>query len=238
MAAEPLKTSLGPITFVNKNLIQQELNEKWAIPLQLSFAAYRCGYEAQGDAILKGMLDSSSGAVKTSVISYGFVLGYSEYLDSLVYNDTDRPSICGSFIEKEASAGIDNDPQSFEKVSTVQAVEKVIDKTGLKANLGDARVNDLLISTQAIQSQYGLVLNKSVLMTACNMPDANREMPSAVDIINSAKMVGEANGQKIKDALDVWFGFSQGSYWHALNLVNKSTERTSICHNLNIVKAA
>jgi hypothetical protein len=221
-------------TFTDKNAIQNELNVKWAVPLQRAYTAYRCGYESDSDSIIRQMTQDTTEASKGSVVAYGFLLGYSEHLDALNYETADRSSICAEF---DKAKGSDFSKNSFDENSSVDAINHIIETTGIVSRIGKDKINDLLVTTTSLQRTLGVDLNTSLLMSACDLPDANRSMPNAVRIINSAGLMGEPNKEKIKNALDVWFGFSQGSYWHALYLLNSTDKKEKVCSNLSAIKA-
>jgi hypothetical protein len=233
----PQASNVNTTVFTDKNAIQNELNVKWATPLQQAYTAFRCGYEAESTAIIRKMTESTSEATKSSPVAYGFLLGYSEHLDALNYQGNERESICKNFDTAINPSNMPS-PDSFSKNTSIEAIDHVISTIGITKSLGEPRVKDLLLTAQSVQNSLGVKLNTSILMSACNLPDANKSMPTAVQIINAAGLMGEPNKDKIKDALDVWFGFSQGSYWHALYLINSTTKKDTVCSNLTSMTTA
>lgn len=220
--------------FTGKNAVQNELNNKWAMPLQKAYTAYRCGVRSESSSILSEMIADTSEAVKSSPITYGFLLAYSEHLGALDYQIEDVNSICSGLTNSAETSTLARNT-TFDDNTYEQAIDFIIKSTGIEKSLGQSRVNNLMITARNMQMHLGVPLNASILMSACNLPKANEYMPKALDVINAAGLMGEPDKLKIEDALDVWFGYSQGSYWHALYLVKNSNSNNTknICNNLD-----
>ncbi|MFK4132296.1 hypothetical protein ACI2KR_08380 [Pseudomonas luteola] len=219
--------------FSSKAAVQQALNEYWPEPLLNAFSAYRCGYDNIGKRTIAGMLEKTPETVNGSPIAYGFLLGYSDHLGSLKIDENSSSVGCKAIASRNPDA-LKTLPD--DRIDSNRAIDQMIKDTGIIDSLGQSRINNLLISTSNIQSRLGVKLNASVLLSACNDPEASKLMPTAIDVINGSGLVGTPDKQKIKDALDVWFGYSQGIYWHAISLVNQyePKQKTEFCHNLKM----
>lgn len=190
--------------------IQRYLNDNWPSSLLTAYTGFTCGNEDLGYESLKNLMVTTPNSILSSPIAYGFLTGYNNHLSSL-QNSIDQKSLCekASISPKEKAIAADD------------AITRINETINLNGYLGEYRAQGLMISLYSINKEYSSQLSKKLLIDACNMNSSNIKMPTLLDLVNSSGLTQKPDANGVKDIAQVWKGYSQGMYWHALSLVEK-----------------
>ncbi|MDU8351504.1 hypothetical protein RYA05_06340 [Pseudomonas syringae pv. actinidiae] len=216
-----------------RTTVQAELNDKWAIPIITAYSAYRCGMKGTGDSIIDQLLKDASPGARSSVITYGFMLSYSDHLSSIDISQSNKDTACA-----RVKSDLDNTPEQpnsgYTLVDNNTSLGRIFERTKIKSMIGERRANGLLVSAHNIEQGIGTDSNVSVLAQACSLPDATDNPPTLLTLINAAKLTGSVQHQDFVDITDLWVGYTQGLYWHARSLLESvgDKKRKELCSNI------
>lgn len=218
--------------------VQEELNEKWAIPLINSYSAYRCGQEKLGDKIISRMISDASPELATSVITYGFMLSYGDHLSSISFDEQNEVSACKR-LTQEMEPGVHKTTEVSTRLDSTQSLNRIFDKIGIVESIGERRANNLILSLHNIEKEIGPNTNISLLAQACGLSDPIQNPPNLLTLVNSSKMTGEIQHQDFIDITDAWVGYTQGLYWHAISLLGNADQKqkSEICSRISKISA-
>lgn len=229
-----LSIASTPAAETSRTAIQTQLNDRWAIPIITAYSAYRCGMNSSGDSIIEKLLAQAPPETKSSVVTYGFMLSYSDHLSSIDISPLNKDTVCAR-VKSDLDIKPKQPPSEYSLVDNNTSLGRIFEKTKIKEAIGERRANGLLISAHNIEQSIGTDSNVSVLAQACNLPNATDHPPTLLTLVNAAKLTGSVQHQDFVDITDLWVGYTQGLYWHARSLLENvgDQNRKELCSNIS-----
>lgn len=218
----------------SRTAIQAELNDNWALPMISAYSAYRCGMNGTGDKIIEELLSHASPGTASSVVTYGFMLSYSDHLSSIDISPSTQDTVCAR-VESDLNGKPEMSSSRYTLVDNNKSLVRIFERIKIKSTIGEGRANGLLISAYNIEHNIGTQSNISVLAQACNLDDATEAPPTLLTLVNAAKLTGNIQHQDFVDITDLWVGYTQGLYWHARSLLESigNEKRKELCENIS-----
>lgn len=220
------------VSLPSENQIQTYMNESWAPSMLNAFMYELCGNSKQAQNTIKDMLSATPGGYLSSPITYGFAMGYSNHLSTLIRDKQNSERSCLKY---------NDHPPLLDQKSSDAALVALNQSLDLERYMGANNAKSLTISLYNLDSKYSSQLSRKLLAEACEYNSADIRLPNLLEIVNSAQFSVKPTAEEIQMLTQAWRGYSQGMYWHAISLVSnlsdtptngKESEKKEFCMNV------
>lgn len=223
------------VSLPSEHQIQTYMNDSWAPAMLNTFMFELCGRPDEAQKTAKEMLFATPDEFLSSPITFGFAMGYSNHLSTLIRDKQNVERSCLKY---------NDHPPLLDQKSSDAALEALNQTIDLKSYMGENNTRSLTISLYNLDSKYSSQLSRKLLAEACEYNSADIRLPNLLEIVNSAQFSVKPTAQEIQMLTQAWRGYSQGMYWHAISLVSnlsetptngKDSEKKEFC--MNVIKS-